>query len=71
METSGKICLSFSLPDPLGTGLCGTRPGDFGDESYIESMPWVGSLWDENGEFIHGAVTLLNQMWAVTAAHVV
>ncbi|XP_072025794.1 uncharacterized protein [Amphiura filiformis] len=60
--------------DPLGTGICGTGPYTRitgGDDAYIESMPWIGSLWNEDGQYIHGAVTLLNQMWAVTAAHVV
>ena len=63
--------------DIFGTGLCGTVP-EGGVESRIVGginaepgdWPWIGSLRDSYGDHQCGA-TLINQRWAVTAAHCV
>ncbi|XP_030829644.1 uncharacterized protein LOC579807 isoform X2 [Strongylocentrotus purpuratus] len=65
--------------DPLDTMVCGTRPGYQGDSevqpriiggTYAEmgEFPWIGSLRTLRGDLQCGA-TLLNEYWAVTAAH--
>ena len=57
--------------DIFNTDICGTRPvvDDlriiYGEDAMKGEFPWAGFI---DGEFLCSA-TLLNEFWAVTAAH--
>ena len=75
-ETLNSQLDFYASTDISGTGMCGTRPAYNpslrivgGEEAPDGAWPWIGSL-QLFGEHKCGC-TLLNDMWALTAAHCV